>query len=157
VRNTALSVAASESPMSAYQQILAAIALDENGSSVLQRAHQLARKDDAQLAALHVIEYLPIESGELLMTTPYDVTRELEQQAREGLLHMADQLGITDLNIVVATGPIVTQIETQARKLGSDLIIIGHQPRKGLSAWFSHVEDNLVHSTPCDVLVLRLR
>lgn len=143
--------------MTPYQHLLAAVVFDEAGLAVLDRARALAECFQARLSLVHVIEYTPIESGELLMTTPYDVTRQLEEEAREKLKSLCRERGMPEDAAHVCTGTVVTQVETLTQKLGVDLVVVGHQPRKGLAAWFSHTEDNLVHRAPCDVLALRLR
>lgn len=143
--------------MPPYQHLLAAIVFDDAGLAVLDRAHVLAQHFGARLSLLHVIEYTPIETGELLMTTPYDVTQQLEEEARGKLLALCRKQNLPEDCAHVSTGTVVTQIEQLVQKQGVDLVIVGHQPRKGLAAWFSHTEDNLVHRAPCDVLALRLR
>lgn len=143
--------------MSPYQHLLAAIVFDDAGLAVLDRAHALADQFGARLSLLHVIEYTPIESGELLMTTPYDVARQLEDEARGKLQALCRKHSLPEDCAHVSTGTVVTQIEQLVQQQGVDLVIVGHQPRKGLAAWFSHTEDNLVHRAPCDVLALRLR
>src|SRR3546814_7168196 len=71
--------------MSTYNHILVALALDQTGRTVLKRTCALAKLFGARLSVLHVVEYIPIESGELLMTAPVDLTQQLEQQSRQQL------------------------------------------------------------------------
>ncbi|HUP91083.1 MAG TPA: universal stress protein, partial [Solimonas sp.] len=68
--------------MSLYTHILAAVELDDSGSAVLARAQELATKFGAQLAVLHVVEYVAIDAGEALMAAPPDLSRQLLDQAR---------------------------------------------------------------------------
>lgn len=142
--------------MKPYQHLLAAVVFDDAGLAVIQRACALAETFQARLSLVHVIEYTPIESGELLMTTPYDVTQKLEQEARLKLQTLCRQHGLPEEAAHVSTGTVVTQIEQLVAQLRIDLVLVGHQPRKGLAAWFSHTEDNLMHRASCDLLALRL-
>ena len=142
--------------MSPYRHLLAAIDLDASGRAVLTRAQALAGLFGAKLSVLHVVEYIPIESGELLMTAPIDLTQQLEQQARQQLATLCADFGIAGDEQHVATGPITPQIRQLAETLQIDLIVLGHHPRKGLSAWFNHTEENVITRAVCDVLTLCL-
>ena len=142
--------------MSPYRHLLVAVDLDASGRHVLERAQTLARLFEAQLSVLHVVEYIPIESGELLMTAPIDLTQQLEQQSRQQLEALCAELSISAVDAHVATGPVTPQIRQFAETHGVDLILLGHQPRKGLAAWFNHTEENVITRATCDVLALRI-
>jgi len=142
--------------MGLYRHVLAAVALDQTGRKVLGRAQALARLFEARLSVLHVVEYIPIESGELLMTAPVDLTQQLEQQARKQLESLCAEFGIPTQDLHTATGPVTPQIQQIAESMQIDLIVVGHLPRKGLSAWFSHTEESVVTRAKCDVLALHV-
>lgn len=142
--------------MTTYNHLLVALALDQNGRSVLSRARDLAQQFGARLSVLHVVEYIPIESGELLMTAPVDLTQQLEQQSRVQLDSLCAEFSIGRDDIHTATGPVTPQIQMLAESLQIDLIVIGHQPRHGLAAWFNHTEENVLSRARCDVLALHL-
>ncbi|MFT4048179.1 MAG: universal stress protein [Solimonas sp.] len=142
--------------MSPYRHVLAAVALDQSGRSVLARAQALARLFEARLSVLHVVEYIPVESGELLMTAPIDLTQQLEQQSRKQLDALCAELSIPAADVHTATGPVTPQIQQIAESLQIDLIVLGHHPRHGLAAWFSHTEESVVTRASCDVLALHV-
>ncbi|WP_028080299.1 universal stress protein [Solimonas soli] len=142
--------------MSPYHHVLAAVALDPSGRTVLARAQTLARLFEAKLSVLHVVEYIPIESGELLMTAPIDLTQQLEQQARKQLEALCAEFGIAAQDLHTATGPVSPQIQQIAEAMQIDLIVLGHHPRQGLAAWFSHTEESVVTRAKCDVLALHV-
>lgn len=142
--------------MSVYRHLLAAIALDGSGPAVLSRASALARAFDAQLSVLHVVEYIPIESGELLMTAPIDLTQQLEEQARTQLATLCAEYAVPVTAQHTAIGPVSQQIQSFAKDLNADLIVLGHHPRHGIAAWFNHTEENVVTRADCDVLALRV-
>lgn len=56
----------------------------------------------------------------------------------------------------VVPGGAVGEILRQSQELKADLIVIGHQQRRGLAALFSHTDESVVHRAPCDVMVLRI-
>ncbi|HUP92228.1 MAG TPA: universal stress protein [Solimonas sp.] len=142
--------------MSLYTHILAAVELDDSGPAVLARAQELAVKFGAHLAVLHVVEYVAIDAGEALMAAPPDLSRQLLDQARVKLLELCAPLGIAAESVSAVSGSITTEIPRVARERRADLVIVGHPPRRGLSSWFSHTEQDVVQRAPCDVLVLNL-
>jgi universal stress protein A len=142
--------------MAGYKHLLVAVALDQTGPRVLARAHDLAKGFGARLSVLHVVEYLPIESGELLMTAPIDMTQQLEQQSRVQLESLCAGYAIEGDSIHTAVGPVTSQIRQLAERLQIDLIVIGHQPRRGLAAWFNHTDENVLSRASCDVLALHV-
>ncbi|NKF21428.1 universal stress protein [Solimonas marina] len=142
--------------MTTYHHILVALVLDQTGRKVLQRAQGLAENFGARLSVLHVVEYIPIESGELLMSAPIDLTQQLEQQSREQLRALCAEFSIAQDQIHTATGPVTPQIQQLAEELQIDLIVLGHQPRHGIAAWFPHTEESVLSRAHCDVLALRV-
>lgn len=142
--------------MSPYRHLLVAVALDPSGRAVLGRACALAQIFGARLSVLHVVQYIPIESGELLMTAPVDLTQQLEQQARQQLEALCAEFSIPPADAHTATGPVTPQIQQLAESLQADLIVLGHQPRHGLAAWFNHTEENVLTRARCDVLAMHV-
>lgn len=140
-----------------YRHILAAVETHEEGQPVLARARDLARQFGATLSAVHVVEYLPVDpAGDALLTTPVDLSRERATQAEARLREWCEALGIPSDSAKVAVGTITAEILRAAQASGADLIVVGHHPRRGLSALFSHTEGGVVQRAPCDVLAVRL-
>lgn len=142
--------------MAAYQHLLAAIDVDDNGERVLRRARELAALFGARLSVLHVVEYVAIDTGEALMAAPSDLTEQLLEQAKGRLLALCERCGVPVAAAQVSSGGVAGEIMAVARDLVADLIVIGHHPRKGIRAWFSHTEQDVVQRAPCDVLALSL-
>lgn len=142
--------------MSEYRHLLAAVELDEGGERVLRRAAALAARFGARLAAVHVVEYVAIDSGEALMAAPPDLTEQLLGQARARLDELCDRCAVPRADAQVASGGVTQEIMRIARERGADLIVVGHHPRRGLAAWFNHTEQDVVQRAPCDVLALSL-
>ncbi len=140
-----------------YLHILAAVETHDDGQPVLARAKALAEKFGAQLSVLHVVEYLPVDpAGDALLTTPVDLSRERAEQARARLQAWCGALGIPAERAKVVVGSITGEILRAAKAAGADLIVVGHHPRSGLAALFSHTEGGVVQRSPCDVLAVRL-
>lgn len=54
----------------------------------------------------------------------------------------------------IAFGDPIEQIDSAARKLGVDLIVLGHRRRSRLARWWSGSEDaTLLERAPCSILV----
>ena len=71
--------------MSDYKRILAVVDLTEDSDTIIRRANQVAHRLDAELALLHVVEYVPVEPmGEALMPA-IDIEKDLVRSARERL------------------------------------------------------------------------
>ncbi|MGQ0586934.1 MAG: universal stress protein [Gammaproteobacteria bacterium] len=140
-----------------YRHILAAVETHEEGQAVLTRAQELARKFGARLSVVHVVEYLPVDpAGDALLTTPVDLSRERATQAESRLKEWCRQLEIPADQARVAVGAVTAEILSAAQDTGADLIVVGHHPRRGLAALFSHTEGGVVQRSPCDVLAIRL-
>src|SRR3546814_17444277 len=93
-------------PMSTYNHILVALALDQTGRTVLKRACALAKLFGARLSVLHVVEYIPIESGELLMTAPVALTPQLDKTSRQQLEALFGESEIPPTDIPTQQGPV---------------------------------------------------
>lgn len=140
-----------------YRNILAAVETHEEGQAVLSRARELARQFGAQLSVLHVVEYLPVDpAGDALLTTPVDLSRERATHAEARIREWCLALQIPPGQARVVTGTVTTEILRAAEQAGSDLIVVGHHPRRGLAALFSHTEGGVVQRAPCDVLAVHL-
>ncbi len=140
-----------------YRHILAAISLDEQGADVLRRARAMAQQDAAKLSVLHVVEYIPLETGEALMAAPADLSQQLVEQAREQLTSLCAQQDVPESSVHIGNGAVSREVSRCVEELGADLIVVGHQPRRGfLASLFNHTEQDVVQRAPCDVLVVAL-
>lgn len=140
-----------------YDRILAAVEVHDAGEAVLARAAALSRDFKAALTVLHVVEYLPIDpAGDALLTTPVDLSRERAQQAEARLQQWCATHGLPPGCVRVVAGAVTAEILRNARELNADLIVVGHHPRTGLAALFSHTEQGVVSKAACDVLAIRL-
>ena len=143
--------------MNQYRHLLAAIDLDADGARVLQRAKALAAGFGARLSVVHVVEYVSLDTGEALIATPVDLSGQMSEQAVKQLHALCDTCGIDRATARILNGPITLEILRAAGELGADLIVIGHQPRRGfLDSLLSHTEESVVSRAPCDVLALAL-
>lgn len=139
-----------------YSHLLVAIELNGGGEIVLRRARDLAKFFGARLSVVHAVEYLPLDAGESLIAAPVDLTQQMQQQAQDQLHDLCQRIGLPEHAAIVSPGGVVAEVLRLSADLSADLIVIGHQQRRGLSALFSHTDESIVHRAPCDVMVLKI-
>lgn len=142
--------------MASYQHILAAVDLDPHGERVLRHAAEMAQLFGARLSVLHVVEFIPMDSGDALMIATPDLNRQLVEQAREQAEALCAKCGVPVAQLQVLQGAAAGEIKRLSREQSVDLVVIGHHPRRGLASLFSHTDEHVVQRAPCDVLALRL-
>ena len=142
--------------MSDYKRILAVVDLTEDSDTIIRRANQVAHRLDAELALLHVVEYVPVEPmGEALMPA-IDIEKDLVRSARERLdalsrsHHLGEALGRVEVGSI--KGEVMRVVEEDA----IDLVVVGSHERHGLALLRHGTEDAVLHGAPCDVLAVRL-
>jgi universal stress protein A len=143
--------------MAAYKKILLVVDLSDESAPIGERARDLARRDNAAIHILHVVEFVPVEPmGETLMPT-VQIEAELVNRARQRIAQLAGELGVEDATLHVEAGSVKTEIVRVARDIGADLIVIGCRERHGMSILINLTEDTVLHAAPCDVLAVRVR
>jgi len=80
----------------------------------------------------------------------------LLDQARQQLAALCERCEVPAASGDVQQGSPSHEIQRIAREQQMDLIVIGHHPRRGLAALFSHTDGHVVQRAPCDVLAIRL-
>lgn len=142
--------------MSEYQHILAAVEANEDGRRLMIRAHSLAQRFRARLSILHVVEYLPLDTGNGMMLPPADISTQLIEQTRTQLLEWCRELELDGDTLHVTVDNVKTGIVAHAGRYGVDLIMVGHHRRHGLSALFTHTEEGVLSRASCDVLAVAI-
>ena len=142
--------------MSGYQKILLVVDLTEDSDLVGERAKAIAACYGSRIQLLHVVEYVPVEPmGETLLPA-VQIEEELIKRARQRLRDLARRLDLTDSDCFVEAGNIKAEIIRVAGEQRADLIVLGSRERHGLAILLNFTEDTVLHSSPCDVLAVRL-
>jgi universal stress protein A len=140
-----------------YRRILLVVDLSEDSMTIGARARAIAAACGAEIALLHVVEYVPVEPmGETLLPA-VEIEEELIKRAGERLRELARQLGLPDAACHVEAGNTKAEIVRVAADTHSDLVVIGSRERHGLSILVNLTEDTVLHAAPCDVLAVRLK
>jgi len=143
--------------MDGYKRILLSLDLSDGSEQVARAAQRIAAASDAEIIALHVVEFVPLEPmGETLLPST-DIEAELVARARERLADLTVQWGMTRTTCRVETGHTKAEILRVAEEATVDLIVVGSRERHGLAILVNFTEDTVLHAAHCDVLAIRLK
>jgi len=142
--------------MSDYKRILAVVDLTGDSDIVIRRANQVAHRLGAELALLHVVEYVPVEPmGEALMPA-IDIEKDLVRNARERLAALSRSHHLGEARGRVEVGSIKGEVMRVVDEDAIDLVVVGSHERHGLAVLRHGTEDAVLRGAPCDVLAVRL-
>lgn len=138
-----------------YTHILHATDLSENHFHMCQQAVDIAKRFNAKLYLLHVIEPpATLQLAQGLGFAEFDAPIKDDAQAVMAVL--GEALAIPLDQQCIEIGSIKTHILDKAKKLGCTLIIIGsHTPSK-IPSFLGNTAREVIHHAECDVLTLRI-
>ena len=143
--------------MAGYRKILALLDLSQDSEQVAIAGRDMAAHSNADLVALHVVEFVPVEPlGESLMPTA-QIEEELIKRAREKLSDLIARLALPRATGRVEVGNTKAGILRVADEEQADLIVLGSRERHGLAILVNFTEDTVLHAAHCDVLAVRLK
>ena len=145
--------------MENYKHILLAVDFYENSETVTNKAEDLAKKYQAKLSIVHVVDSLPITDAGYGTDIPFnmDLTAELMAGAKTRLVKLAEKLGVPEDRLSLEMGSPKTEIIRIAEEKKIDLIVIGSHGRHGLGLLLGSTANGVLHHTSCDVLAVRLQ
>jgi nucleotide-binding universal stress UspA family protein len=134
------------------------VALDQStfATTVLEKAITLAKQQGAAVTIMTVAEDFMDIGDYMDTTTVTDKLFTAAKAAAEGYLATAKAAGL-DVTAVVEQGVSPADlIISQAESKKFDMIVMGHQGKKGLSRFLiGSVAARVVSYAPCSVLVIR--
>jgi nucleotide-binding universal stress UspA family protein len=137
-----------------YTHILLATDLSENHYGMCQQAVEIAKRFDAKLFLLHVIEPpVTLQLAQGLGFAEFDSPIKEDAETVMGLL--GDALNIPREQQFVEIGSIKTHVLEKVAELGCTLIIIGAHTPSQLPAFLGSTAHEVLRAAPCDVLTLR--
>jgi nucleotide-binding universal stress UspA family protein len=139
------------------QKIVVGVDGSDESWAALEEALVIGQSRGAELTAVHV-EHLSAWTTLGLGATLGDVY-EADERIRAELVEEAHRRGeATGASIEVVTKkgrrPAQELIDVAA-SIGADLIVVGHRGHGGATSWIGSVTNEVVHSSPCSVLVVR--
>jgi nucleotide-binding universal stress UspA family protein len=142
--------------MNTIRTVLVTTDFSDTSKSAFALAGQVAEKFEAKVVAFHVqeLQFHPLVVEYVAVGLP-EIERRHEEQAREKLEDVAQQLG-TEVETVVASGTPHLEIVRMAEERGVDLIVMATHGR----GFFSHAvlgstTERVIRRAPCPVLVVR--
>jgi len=142
--------------MAGYKKILLLLDLSDGSEQVAGAGQRMAGYSNAEILALHVVEFVPVDPmGESLMPSA-DIEEDLIKRAKERLTDLTQRLGLERTSCKVAAGNTKTEILRAAQEAKADLIVLGSRERHGLAILVNFTEDTILHAAHCDVLAVRL-
>jgi nucleotide-binding universal stress UspA family protein len=148
---------AAAAPTGRTQKLLLATDLSEASSSATSEAFELARKLEASLLIVSVID-----PGALLLPggrfrARVDQVRERREQQAQELVERGRAEGI-EVSFLIWTGDPGDTIVEAARSERVDIVLVGSHGRGAVGRFFlGSVSEHVVRHAPCPVLVVRPR
>ncbi len=137
-----------------YTHILHPTDLNENNFHVCQKAVELAKKFNAKLFLLHVIE--PPATLQLAQGLGFaEFDSPVKDDAQAVMAVLGEALNIPLDQQFVEIGSIRTHVLEKAKELGCTLIVIGSHTQTGIPAFLGSTAKEIIHDAECDVLTLR--
>jgi len=146
--------------MKNYQVILVAVDFSEHVDVVLSRAVSMAQGHKAAINLAHVVEYMPpmVMGDEPLSIAAWPVDDDkLLELARQQMQVLADKYSLNDAPVHIELGRPVHQLCQIASECNADLIIAGSHGRRGIDRLLGSTASALVHKTPCDLLLVKIK
>jgi len=145
--------------MNNYQHILLATDFSEHGDSIAQKARYLAKKYQAKLSIIHIIDNLPITDAAYGPVIPFDIdlNEELRNAAKKRMTALGKCLAVPEDRQFLELGSAKLEIVATAEEQHVDLIIVGSHGRHGLALLLGSTANGVLHHAKCDVLAVRLQ
>jgi nucleotide-binding universal stress UspA family protein len=142
-----------------FTKILCAVDFSECSTAALEYAVSLAEGSDAELTAIHVIEWTPF-GYDPLIGPPIDLAGyrvATERMGRERLHKiLLESAGSRHVDEIVASGKPHHEILAAASERGSDLIVLGIHGRNPVDRLlFGSTAEPVVRRATCPVLTVR--
>ena len=142
--------------MSTYKHLLVGLDLSPESQQVVDRVKLLFSDSDIKISVCHILEPLAFTYGGDIPVDLSDVQIQLEQQAKERLDALADQLNVAEEDRHVVLGQPAKEMHRIASEDAVDLIVVGSHGRHGLALIFGSTSNSVLHGASCDVLAVRI-
>jgi universal stress protein A len=142
--------------MSTYKHLLIGLDLSPESQQVVDRVKQLFADRDVKISICHILEPLAFTYGGDIPVDLSDVQVQLEDQARQRLATLAEQLNVSEEDQHIVLGQPANEMRRMAKEENVDLIIVGSHGRHGLALIFGSTSNSVLHGAPCDVLAVRI-
>ena len=140
-----------------YQRILVATDGSDGSEIALQKATAIAKRNNAALVILHVLDKRAMYATESADLTYIDTLRKLGDKVVNEAKEYAESQGVTDVKVITESGSPKPVIATDVPKRENiDLIVVGARGMGAIERLFvGSVSENVVRHAECDVVVVR--
>lgn len=145
--------------MSNYTHILVAVDFSKSADQVLKKAADIAKRNNASLSLLHVVEYLPpIDSAyEPILASNWTIDEnELIEQAKQSLTQISKKHNLNNSQQQVQIGTPKHEISQFVKDHQCDLVVIGSHGRHGINLLLGSTANAVLHEMPCDILAVKI-
>ncbi len=142
--------------MNVYQHILVAVDFTDSVSGVIERAQQMAEKNNAKLTLVHVVEPAPVDFLDQTMLVDINLDELLLKTAKQQMQTLAEKFSVSDTNTHIEIGSVKSEIIKLVESQSVDLIVVGSHGRHGLGLLLGSTANAVLHGAPCDVLAVRV-
>lgn len=145
--------------MLSYKHILIATDLSDDFAIVADTALSIAKRSNATLSLIHVIEHTPVVYGGGEFSIPLDMSLEehLTENVRKALAEVGSRYNISRDNQFVGHGSVKKEVLDLAKQLNVDLIVVGSHGHSGVELILGSIANAILHSAKCDVLAVRIK
>ena len=143
--------------MNDYTHILAAVDFSDSAGVVINKARDIAARNNAKLSLLHVVEYMPpMDYGGEPMLNDWNFDEdEMEAQARQSLDEISNKYGLENADLNVLIGRPKNEIAQFVGEHHCDLVVLGSHGRHGINLLLGSTANAVLHAMPCDVLAVK--
>lgn len=145
--------------MNDYIHILVAIDFSPSSDQILNKAADVAKRNNARLSLLHIVEYLPP------IDTAYEPTlanswvideHKMINQAKNTLEKFAQKHQLENVGLHTLPGSPRYEITQFVNDNKCDLIVMGSHGRHGIRLLLGSTANAVLHDMPCDILAIKL-
>lgn len=138
-----------------YTAILHATDLADNHFAMCQKALAIAKRFDAHLYLLHVLETpASIQLAQGLGFAEIQDPTDVLEDAKAVMNLIGETLKIPQKHLFVEKGSIKQQVFDKVNELNCELIIIGHHTPSSIPVYLGSTAQSIVHEAHCDVLTV---
>ncbi|MDC8831090.1 universal stress protein [Alteromonas gilva] len=141
--------------MTTYNKVLVPIDVFANEhTKVVKKALELAGSPD-KLSLIYVA-YPQTNFEPYGLFLERDFSEEVREQATSKLQDIAREHGIPGEQLHVAIGSAAEEIHEAAKKIGTDLIVMGTHGQSGVQLLLGSTANSVLHGIECDLLAVKV-
>lgn len=139
--------------MSEYKKILFATDFSEDAPEMARKAQRICTALGGELHIMHVVASMPEYSIGYMMSP--DVEQRMQDEAKQALSDLGEELQIPEERRYISVGSAKNLVIARAEAIKADMIIVGSHGHHGWALLLGSTAAAIMHSTDCDIVVLK--